>query len=96
MGSGWHAYTAGQALRVLETDRQRGLTQKQAEERLGRYGPNELEQHRQEGLVGRVLAQLRDPMILVLLAAVVVAVILILRRRKARTRKDSGAGEEHV
>ena len=74
MGSGWHAYTAGQALRVLETDRQRGLTQKQAEERLGRYGPNELEQHRQEGLVGRVLAQLRDPMILVLLAAAVLSV----------------------
>ena len=40
-----------------------------AEERLRRYGPNELEPPRQEGLLGRILGQLKDPMILVLLGA---------------------------
>ena len=69
MSSGWHTQTAGQTLGALGSDRQRGLSQRQAEERLARYGPNVLEEHRRESMVARLLNQLRDPMILVLLAA---------------------------
>ena len=46
-----------------------GLSQHQAEERLRRTGPNELEPPPQAGLLGRLLEQMRDPMILVLLGA---------------------------
>ena len=66
---GWHAKSAGQALRELETDRAGGLTTAEAQRRLERYGPNRLEGARRPGLLRRLLGQLKDPMILVLLAA---------------------------
>ena len=69
MSSGWYTQKAGRVLEALGSDRQQGLTQGQAEERLARYGPNALEKHQREGLITRVLEQLKDPMILVLLAA---------------------------
>ena len=67
--SAWHSKTAAQVLSELETSRDRGLTGAEAEERLGRYGPNVLEERKRPGLVVRFLAQLKDPMILVLLGA---------------------------
>ena len=66
---GWHAKSAGQALRELETDRAGGLTTAEAQRRLERYGPNRLEGAKRPGLLRRLLGQLKDPMILVLLAA---------------------------
>ena len=64
----WHSETVPQLLQELDA-RPGGLSPHQAEERLRRYGPNELEPPRQEGLLGRILGQLKDPMILVLLGA---------------------------
>ena len=64
----WHSETVAQLLQELDA-RPGGLSPHQAEERLRRYGPNELEPPRQEGLLGRILGQLKDPMILVLLGA---------------------------
>ena len=67
--SAWHSKTAAQVLAELDTSRDRGLTGAEAEERLGRYGPNVLEEGKRPGLALRFLAQLKDPMILVLLGA---------------------------
>lgn len=53
-----------------------GLSNAQATERLDRYGPNALPRRRPPRLVSRVLAQLRDPMILLLLAAGLVTLAL--------------------
>ena len=64
----WHSETVPQLLQELDA-KSGGLSPHQAEERLRRYGPNELEPPRQEGLLGRILGQLKDPMILVLLGA---------------------------
>ena len=64
----WHSEPVAQLLQELDA-RPGGLSPHQAEERLRRYGPNELEPPRQEGLLGRILGQLKDPMILVLLGA---------------------------
>ena len=64
----WHSETVAQLLQELDA-KPGGLSSHQAEERLRRYGPNELEPPRQEGLLGRILGQLKDPMILVLLGA---------------------------
>ena len=56
-------------LAELGSDRRRGLTAREAEERLARCGRNELAEHRRQGLLARFLGQMKDPMILVLLAA---------------------------
>ena len=66
--SSWHSKPLPRLLEELDV-RPGGLSQHQAEERLRRAGPNELEPPPQAGLLGRLLEQLRDPMILVLLGA---------------------------
>ena len=66
--SSWHSKPLPRLLEELDA-RPGGLSQHQAEERLRRTGPNELEPPPQAGLLGRLLEQMRDPMILVLLAA---------------------------
>ena len=58
-----------QVVERLETDPDRGLSAKEAARRLAEHGENKLEEGRQAGLIRRCLAQLKDPMILVLLAA---------------------------
>ncbi len=64
----WHSGSIKELLEALEAV-PGGLTERQAGARLERYGPNELAQPKKAGLPGRVLAQLRDPMVLVLLGA---------------------------
>ena len=67
--SAWHEKRPKELLAELGTDRRRGLTAREAEERLARCGRNELAEHRRQGLLARFLGQMKDPMILVLLAA---------------------------
>lgn len=67
--SAWHGKTPAEALADLGTSRERGLPDREAERRLEKYGPNELEHSEGEGLLVRFLGQMKDPMILVLLAA---------------------------
>ena len=71
----WYAKSAGQVLSELETSRQSGLSPRQAEERIAKYGPNKLSGAKKEPLWLRFLNQLRDPMILVLLAAAALSLI---------------------
>lgn len=65
----WHSKTAAQTLEELESSRDRGLTPREAERRLERYGRNELVGGQKASLAARLLGQMKDPMILVLLAA---------------------------
>lgn len=64
----WHSIPTDHLLEELDA-RPQGLTAKQAKDRLDRYGPNELPAPKQASLLARVLAQVTDPMIVVLLAA---------------------------
>jgi Ca2+-transporting ATPase len=64
----WHSRPVEALWKELEAA-PGGLTERQAAQRLERWGPNELEPPKKAGLLGRVLAQMKDPMILVLLAA---------------------------
>ena len=64
----WHSQPTAQLFLELES-RPEGLTERQAAERLRRFGANELEPPKQAGLARRILEQLKDPMILVLLGA---------------------------
>lgn len=71
----WHSVKTDKLLSQLETSRQRGLTTREAEARLKRYGPNELEGKKKTSLLLRFLGQMKDPMILVLLAASVLSYV---------------------
>ena len=46
-----------------------GLTTAQAEERLAKYGPNKLKEAEKPTLIQRFIAQLKDPMLIILMAA---------------------------
>ncbi len=61
--------TASEVTRQLEVTPETGLTGEETRRRLERYGPNRLEGQKPPSLLRRILAQLKDPMILVLLAA---------------------------
>ena len=71
----WFTKLPDQVLSELGTDQKRGLTSAQAQQRLGECGPNRLEGTKKESLLGRLLDQFKDPMILVLLAAAALSLI---------------------
>jgi Ca2+-transporting ATPase len=52
-----------------------GLTSSEAEQRLVKHGPNKLEESKKTTLSERILAQISDPMVLVLMAAAVISAI---------------------
>ena len=63
----------GDVVAACQTDLARGLTAAEAARRLARDGPNELRAVATASAWRRVLAQLRDPLVLLLLAAAAVA-----------------------
>ena len=67
--SAWYGMRTEEVLEELETGRKDGLTSAEARRRLERYGGNELEHRAPEPLFRRFLAQMKDPMIVVLLCA---------------------------
>ncbi len=71
----WYSLPPGKVLSQLDTDPSSGLTEREAADRLGTYGPNRLAQAKKEPLALRFLKQLKDPMILVLLAAAALSLI---------------------
>ena len=50
-----------------------GLTSAEAEQRLIKYGRNRLEEGKRTSVLKRILAQISDPMVLVLIAAAVIS-----------------------
>ncbi len=52
-----------------------GLTTAQAEERLAKYGPNKLKEAEKPTLLQRFLAQLKDPMLIILMIAAAVSAL---------------------
>ena len=53
-----------------------GLTANEAEERLTRFGPNKLKEEKKEPAWKRFLAQMKDPMIIILLVAAFISAVL--------------------
>ena len=72
--SQWYAKTNRQTLDELDAGRS-GLSPRQAQERLEKYGPNKLAGAPKKPLWARFLDQMRDPMILVLLAAAALSLL---------------------
>ena len=61
-----------QVLKNLEVD-ENGLSSAQATQRLEKYGPNKLKEGEKPTLLQRFLAQLKDPMLIILMIAAVVS-----------------------
>ena len=70
----WHSRPAAQVMKELG-GRSQGLTEREAAQRLTKYGPNQLVRPEPPGLAVRILGQLKDPMILVLLAAAALSLL---------------------
>ncbi|MEV7528336.1 cation-translocating P-type ATPase [Agrococcus sediminis] len=71
----WALVDADDAVRALGTSAERGLTGVEAAARLARHGPNELDADPPEPAWRRLVAQLVDPLILLLLAAVAISTV---------------------
>lgn len=63
-----YTQSVGEVLSELGTGPE-GLTTAQAQERLAKYGPNKLKEGEKPTLLQRFLAQLKDPMLIILLVA---------------------------
>ena len=67
--------TADHVVQEQGTDAARGLTTTEADARLKKFGPNELEKAEKDPLWKRFFAQMADPMIILLLAAAVISAV---------------------
>jgi len=67
-----YTQTVEEVLRDLQVGAE-GLTSQQAQERLEKYGPNKLKEAEKSTLLQRFLAQLKDPMLIILLIAAAVS-----------------------
>jgi len=74
-GPPWHAMPAEEAVALLSS-RLEGLTSQEAQERLGRYGPNELPRARPVRALRILMDQFRSVVVLLLVGAAIVAMLL--------------------
>lgn len=68
--------TAAEVLRMLETDKDKGLKRREAMERKAKYGANRLKDQEQKSLGQMILEQLNDPLILILVVAMAISLML--------------------
>ena len=72
----WHAMDSTAAAAELKVDPATGLSHSEAAERLGHYGPNELEESQRRSPVSMFLEQFTSPLVVVLIAAAVASATL--------------------
>ena len=68
--------TAAETLRVLETDKDKGLGRREAMERKVKYGANRLKDQEKKSVGQMILEQLNDPLILILVVAMAISLML--------------------
>lgn len=71
-----HELTVPEVLATLDVDKNTGLTQKTADIRIVKYGPNELKEQEKESLLAKILEQFEDPMVRLLLIAAIISFII--------------------
>eukprot|EP00331_Platyophrya_macrostoma_P007514 CAMPEP_0176423202 /NCGR_PEP_ID=MMETSP0127-20121128/10150_1 /TAXON_ID=938130 /ORGANISM="Platyophrya macrostoma, Strain WH" /LENGTH=1036 /DNA_ID=CAMNT_0017804121 /DNA_START=15 /DNA_END=3125 /DNA_ORIENTATION=- len=72
----FHTYSEAQTLKELDTDATKGLTSQQAEERLKKFGPNELDKEEPESIWEKIKEQFEDLLVRLLLLAAVVSFVV--------------------
>src|SRR5512139_1529420 len=68
----WYALTADEAAKQLQVDPAKGLSAAEAQQRLQKYGPNQLAEKKKESGLQAFLRQYRDLMQIILLVAAIV------------------------
>ena len=63
-------------IRQFGSDRQEGLSEKEAKERIEKYGENKLEDEKKKNALFMFLEQLNDPLIYILMAAIAISLFL--------------------
>ena len=72
----WYALNAGDAARLLQTDPAAGLTTGEARRRLAEYGPNAIPKEPPPSRWSIALAQLADPMNIMLVAVAIISILV--------------------
>ena len=73
-----HTMSVDEALKHLQADKTKGLTTKEAENRLAKYGQNELESEPEKSLWARIAEQFEDELVIILLVAAVISFIIAI------------------
>lgn len=68
--------TAAEVLRILETDKDKGLGRREAMDRKTKYGANRLKDQEKKSVGQMILEQLNDPLILILVVAMAISMML--------------------
>lgn len=72
----YHKKTVESVVADIRTDLKSGLTQKEAESRLLKYGHNQLEKEEEESLFEKIKEQFEDLLVRILLLAAIVSFII--------------------
>lgn len=72
----WHAETIDNVVDKLDVDPRTGLTSEQAQERLLKYGPNELEHEKKTPAWVMFLGQFKNILIIILIAAIILSALV--------------------
>src|SRR5262249_50758099 len=81
--------TADDVIRALGSDLSRGLTDREAQARLGQYGPNQLEAEPPVPAWRRFLAQFQDILVILLLIATAISAALWVYERDSALPYDA-------
>lgn len=71
----WYTDTKESIVSQLKTDAKRGLSSKEAQERLEKYGENKLQEKGKKPFIQKLVEQLLDPMVIVLIVAAAVSAL---------------------
>ena len=72
----WHTLTSEEISHQLKTHLENGLSPEEAEARLQQYGPNQLAEGKQPGLLSKIIAQLNNFVIWLLIAAAIISAVV--------------------
>ncbi|MCI5124613.1 MAG: cation-transporting P-type ATPase, partial [Candidatus Electrothrix sp. AR5] len=72
----WHRLASDKILSLLQADKEQGLTQEEAEQRLVRFGPNVLTTKAGKSKLVRFLLQFHQPLIYILIASGIITALL--------------------
>ena len=76
MHQGWYNKTAEAVAKELAVDISVGLSMEQADNRIQKYGYNELKDKKKETFLEKIIDQLKDFLVLILIAASIVSLFL--------------------
>ena len=71
-----HCLPTGDLEKQLTTHLEKGLTPEEAQERLNKYGPNELQEKPRPGFLSMLLSQFNNFLVIILIVAAVVSLLL--------------------